>query len=324
MQVERTLTLKKVFATHLNRHITIGGMTPPSQEAYDRAPKLKHFFKLLAGGVEQTIPDSPASVAWNGPAMAVLTNLEGNDEYGDCVCAEEAHYMAVITAAAGKIVAYTIAQTLAMYSTLTGFKESDPSTDQGTDPITCLEYFTKNPYIDGSTNIAYLLVDAMNKSEIEFALWKFGNLKLWLALPDSYVNPMPSKNGFVWDVAPPNPEQGHCVGGCGFVSSGSPPASLQVVDVTALGIVIVTWGLLGTLTWAAAAALCTPSMGGGMAVRVTKDWLEANGDTPAGETMAQMIADFNLIGGTLPLPSALPIVTKPMNWWQKILHALFG
>ena len=318
--------MKKVFAPHLNRHVTLGGMKPPSKEAYDRAPKLKHFFKLLAGGVttEPTIPDSPASVAWNGPAMSVLSNVEGNDEYGDCVCAEEAHYLAVITAAAGKIIAYTIAQTLALYTTLTGFNPNIPSTDRGTDPIACMEYFLKNPYIDGSTNMAYLLVDAMNKAEVEFALWKFGNLKLWLSVPDSYINPFPSKNGFVWDVAVPNPEQGHCISGCGYISSGAPPEELKVVDVTALGIVVCTWGLLGTLTWAAAAALCVPSMGGGMAVRVTKDWMEANGETPAGESMSQLISDWDLLGGTLPMPASLPIVTPKMSWWQKLIHALFG
>jgi hypothetical protein len=317
--------MKKVFAPHLNRHVILGGMKAPSQDAYDRAPRLKHFFKLLAGGTaEPTIPASPESVAWNGPAMSVLTNLEGNDEYGDCVLAEEAHYIAVITAWAGKIVAYTIAQTLAVYGILTGFNANDPSTDRGTDPITCLEYFTKNPYIDGSTNMAYLLVDATNKAEVEFALAKFGNLKLWLALPDSYVNPMPSRNGFVWDVDAPDPEQGHCISGVGYLSSGSVPQALQIVGVSALGIVVCTWGLLGTMTWTAAAALCVPAAGGGMATRVTKDWMSANGTTPSGLSMAQLIADFDLLGGTLPMPASLPIITPKMNWFQRLIHALFG
>ena len=49
--------------------------------------------------------------------------------------------------------------------------------------------------------------------------------------------------GFVWDVAgPANPDNGHCFVGVGY---------------TDIGVVIDSWGMLGTITWAAIAAYAT-------------------------------------------------------------------
>jgi hypothetical protein len=77
---------------------------------------------------------------------------------------------------------------------------------------------------------------------------------------------------------------------------------VQVLGVTALGIVIMTWGLIGTLTWAAAAQLCVPANGGGMAVRVTVDWLNANGQSPTGLVLTQLLADLAQLGTPVTPP----------------------
>jgi hypothetical protein len=296
--------LKSVFAPHLGRNVVLGACKLTSHKDVALLPRLRTYLR--------NAPASPGSVAWNGPAMAVISDVEGNDTLGDCVCAEEAHYIGLVTGNAGKLFTYSSAMTIAMYSALTGYNPNDPSTDQGTDPIACLDYFLKDAYADGSKNAGYLLVDATNQAEIQYAIATFGNLKIWLALPDSYVNPFPSGNGFVWDVGAPDPSNGHCIGSCGYIENAPPPDSVKVLGISANGVIVMTWGLVGTMTWAALAQLCVPAAGGGLAVRVTPDWINANGKTPTGLSMAQLIADFDLIGGTLPIPAPAPPAPTPV------------
>lgn len=300
----------EVFAPHLNRHVKLGGCRLPHPGRLAKLPRLSRF----------AVPAAPASCAYNAPAMAVITDPEGNTAYGDCVLAEEAHYVAVVTGNAGKLFAYTAAMTLAAYTKLTGFNPSDPSTDQGTDPLACLSYFLAHPYEDGTKNVGFLLVDGANQAEVEYAIATFGNLKVWAAIPNAWISPFPSKHGFVWDVAEPNPDQGHCIGACGYVASGNVPQSLQVLGVNALGVAVMTWGLIGTITWAALAKLCVPSAGGGCAVRVTADWLNVAGKSPTGLDLPALIAGFDALGGTVP-PSGPPTLARAQAAVQAAIHA---
>jgi hypothetical protein len=291
--------MNRVYAPHLGRDVVLGGMRSPTLEHHASKPK----FKTMLAMANATNEDVPPSIAWTGPAMSVLRDIEGNNQCGDCVEAEEAHFLAVVTSNAKTLFAYVTGMVLAMYSAITGYDAtkgapgSNP-TDVGTNPLDALDWFTKNAYEDGSTNLGYVLVDATNKLEIMQALAWFGNLKIWLCLPDAYVSPFPAKNGFVWDVAPPNAQQGHCIGAYGYVSQGDAPEAVKVLGANALGLIIATWGLIGTMTWAAVAALCIPEVGGGMATRLSRDWIEANGATPFGETADQVEAAFRAMGGS--------------------------
>ena len=299
-----------VHAPHLGRDVVIGGCKLPPHHVMMRLPRLHGY--MVATGAAALIPASPGAVAYNvDAAMQVITDAEGNEAWGDCVEAEEAHYIAVVTGAAGKVFVYTKAMVQKLYTALTGFDPAVPLTDQGTDPIACLDYCLKTPYEDGSVNRGYLLVDATNQAEVQYAIANFGNLKIWLAVPNAWISPFPSKHGFVWDVALPNPDNGHCIGSCGYVAAGDIPRELSVLGVTALGVVVMTWGLIGTITWAAFAKLCVPSAGGGCAVRVTSDFLNAAGVTPNGLNVSQLVTDFDAIGGTLPVPTPVPPAPPP-------------
>jgi hypothetical protein len=292
--------VKKVWAPHLNRHVILGACKQRDQHA----PMLK----LRDYTVRGSLPAAPAVVDYSEKAMPVLTDVEGNENAGDCVQAEDAHYIAVITGNANGLYAYTKEQTLADYSAITGFNPADPNTDQGTDPIANMNYRVQKGYADGSKDLGYLRVDTTNKTEVQFALWAFGNLKIWLALPDSYINPFPS-NGAVWGVGTPDFSNGHCIGTC---SANSP----RIVGVNCDGVQVVTWGLILTMTWSALAALCTPAQGGGCATRVNKDWLISGiSKTPSGFAWDDLIQDFDTMGGSIPIPVAPPtppVVTPPV------------
>jgi len=294
--------MKIIWIPRLNRNVVIGACKLPGKHR----PRI-----LLSNYIDKTtIPTSPTSVDYSAPAMSVIQNLEGNDSVGDCVLAEEAHFIGVQTGNAGTLFSYTVAQTLAAYSAITGYNPAIPSTDQGTDPITCMNYFIQNAYADGTKLDGYAEVDATNQAEVQFAINAFGNLKMWVGLPDAWINPFPNSNGFVWDVAPANPNNGHCIGSPSYNST-------RVVGSTSQGVQVMTWGLIGTVTWAALASLFSDGSGGGLAVRVTPDWVIKNsGKTPSGFAFSDLVSDFNsLFGKNIPVPPPpappSPVPTPP-------------
>lgn len=297
--------MKRIWIDHIQRHVTLGAVKTPDKHA----PMLKLGDYLDLG----QLPPSPELLDWSPAAMASITSMDGNDTVGDCCEAEEAHYIGVITGNANKLFVYTTAATLAMYSAVTGYVQGNPATDQGTDPVTILNYFVKNKYADGSINAGYASVNATSMAEVMFALYAFGNVKMWFGIPDSIANNLGSlKPGFVWDVTAGSPDQnnGHCIGSCGYN-----PTQIQAVAISAKGLIIMTWGMMGLITWAAVAAWFIPSAGGGLATRVNADWLvKASAKTPSGFGAADLASDLStMFGGQivnqLPQPTPTPAPT---------------
>lgn len=299
--------MKKIWAEHLQRHVIIGACKMPDPHA----PMLRmHRFSLVG-----TTPPAPSSCDYSEPAMRVIRDEEGNDAVGDCVIAEDAHAIAVMSGGAGKLFAYSKAQTLQDYSAIAGYVPGDESTDQGTDPIAALNYRLSKGYADGSRDLGYLQVDASNQAEVKFAIEAFGNLKIWCGLPDAWISSFPTADGFLWDADVSDPNNGHCIGACGYNSP-------RIVGSNCDGVQIMTWGLIGTMTWAALVKHCTPTGGGGMAVRVNPDWLSAAiGKTPSGFNWHDLINAFDVLGGSLPLPPSpgpvpVPVPSGPLTLAQ--------
>jgi len=78
----------------------------------------------------------------------------------------------------------------------------------------------------------------------------------------------------------------------------------MAMGYNAKGAEIDTWGLIGTLTWAAIAELCTEAGGGEVYTLLSPDEV-AKGQTkaPNGIDWASMIADFDALGGNVPVPT---------------------
>jgi hypothetical protein len=294
---------RRVFVEGLDRHIVLGGCKLSRHEP--AGPKLRDF--IHAGAA---YPTSPSTCDYTAKAMSVITNIEGNDTWGDCVFAEDAHYVAVTTGNANTLFSYTPTLTLADYSAETGFNQNDPNTDQGADPIADLNYRVQKGYADGSKDVGWALVDCSNWAEFQYAMSTFGNVKLWFGIPDSIVNSMPNASGFVWDITAGAADQnnGHCIG-----TGGYNPPKIDVVAITDEGALVMTWGMLGLVTKAALAAWFVSGAGGGAAVRVSQDWVNKNsGQTPSGLNVAALYTAFNMyFGGKLVVPTPAPVPTPP-------------
>jgi len=231
------------------------------------------------------LPPPVVSVSYETKAQAALRNIYLNDQLGDCVIAGGYHVVGVETGnATGTPFVATDQQIIADYGAVGGYVPGDPSTDQGCNIQTALAHWQTVGFADGTKLKGYLSVNPTNKHELMTALYLFENLVFGLELPDAYVNPFPSGDGFTWGVAgAPDPSNGHCIIGAGYNTSG---------------VGIDTWALEGTFTWEAIAAYCTASNGGEVYTVITPDQL-AKGQSvaPNGFNWLTLTQDFDILGG---------------------------
>jgi hypothetical protein len=262
------------------------GRNRPSAASVAAAPP---FQKYALG----TLPPPPASVDYTSLAATALSQMYGNDQYGDCVEAEFGHTVGVWTANAGDEAVYTEAQVLANYSAITGFVVGDPNTDNGTDEVSAMNYWVKSgmPGPGGTHAVmGYLSLDATNQVEVQQALYLFENCLFGVELPEKWISPFPSASGFTWDLAgPPDLNNGHAPGGFGYSSTG---------------VKISTWGMLGTMTWRAVEYYAAAAQYGTLFTMISEDALaRATGRAPNGLDWAQLVVDFDAAGGNLPIPA---------------------
>ena len=169
-----------------------------------------------------------------------LSQVRGNDRLGDCTAAGAFHVGGLLLANAGVKVPYGERDVVAFYSATTGYIPGIEATDRGGDEQTVLNYWQEKGLLPGQHKIAgWLGLNGRDAVSVKTALWLMENFYFGVELPDKWINPMPAASGFVWDVAgTADPSNGHCFVGVGYNEKG---------------VQIDTWGMIGTITWAAVA-----------------------------------------------------------------------
>jgi hypothetical protein len=265
--------------------------------SFGRRHPIAHFPSLhLENYLLKSLPNPPATSDYSSAAAAALSEMYLNDALGDCVIACQAHLVGVFTGNAGDAVngsptVFTRDQIISRYSAIGGYVPGNPATDNGCDMQTALAswqavgmmplHLPENKHrIQG-----WLRVSPSNIQQMQTALYLFENLDFGLDLPDAWVSPPPESSGFTWGVAgAPDPDNGHCVCGVGY---------------GAQGVTIDTWGMLGTMTYAAIAEYCNAQAAGELYTVISKDVLNrAQQKAPTGFDWSQLIADFQAIATT--------------------------
>jgi hypothetical protein len=243
------------------------------------APHLRTGHKMAAWYFDAAnMPPVPDSFDFSPLATTPLADILGNDQLGDCTAAGAGHLIDVFTAGGGSPVAITTAQAIDFYSQSTGYNPADPSTDQGGDEVTVLTSWRDQGFAGAHKIAGFVQIDPSNAVEVKAAAFYFGGLYFGLELPNSYTNPFPSSNGFVWGPDTPNPQQGHCIVGVG-------------ADAT--GIKVDSWGLLGTFTYDAIELLCSEAAGGMVFAVLNPEWVSAQSQkSPSALDWVQLQADF--------------------------------
>jgi hypothetical protein len=245
-----------------------------------------------------TLAPAPASCSYTAKAANALSNIYLNDQLGDCVIAGGYHIVGTETGnATGSPFIATTQQITADYSAIGGYVPGDPSTDQGCDEQTAMNYWKSHGFANGTKLSGWLSVNAANQTEVMQAMYLFENLLFGIELPDAWVTPFPSASGFIWADGQPDPDNGHCVVGVGYNSTG---------------VQIDSWGMIGTITWAAISHLCSAAAGGGLYVLLTPDQIAKGQQTaPNGATWSALISDFDALGGNIPVPAPVPVPVPP-------------
>lgn len=284
--------MKSVFAPHLQRTVKLGRRQPTS---FARRRTLSSFFLRAA------LPPPPSSTNYRAKADGVLRDIYGNDELGDCVVAAGYHVEGEATANSSTAYHATLAQIIKDYGAIGGYVPGDPSTDNGCDEETALQYWCKNGFANGVQLLGYIPIDPSSEVEIKQAIYLFENVFYGVGLPDAWISPFPAGDGFVWDDTGgnANPQNGHA-----FVG----------IDYDETGVVIDTWGIEGHVTPRATAKYAANYQGGQLFTLLTPS-LIAKGmlRAPNGLDWPTLIADFNSMGGSVPVPPAPSPVPGPSS-----------
>ncbi len=184
------MSLKSAYAPSLKRNVKFGRKKPKFP-----SPKLKasSFLNLSQISV-------PASTNYRANASASLRNIYGNDTLGDCVPAGCNHTDGEENANAGSSFVPTLANVIADYSAIGGYVPGNEATDNGCDEDTrCTDYQSwyhvrRTP---SKRLPAVISVDATNDAEVRACFYLFENLIFGVGLPDKWISPMPSADGFV-------------------------------------------------------------------------------------------------------------------------------
>jgi hypothetical protein len=257
----------------------------PFRLGRNKLPALPPMLRVRNYLLASLPPPPPARSDWAAPAIKGLELPLSNDELGDCTCAAAGHIEDVFRAdSVSGLPAITRAETINLYSAACGYVPGDPSTDGGGTCVGVLSYWKAKGILPGGVaKIAgWLALDASNVTEVQQAVYLFGNGYLGLDLPDAWITPFPSASGFVWDVAgPANPNNGHCVAIYGY---------------NAQGVLIDSWGLFGTIAWAALAKYAAASVQGEAYVVLSQDWIDpVTGLAPSGFAFAALQSDLSAL-----------------------------
>jgi len=280
--------LKRVFNHHIGRFVTFGRRTPTIVQPHYRLSRYM-----------TTEPTPPASVSYAPAAGPALSDVYCNNTLGCCVIASGYHIEGVATGNAGNLFVASDAQIVTDYAHIGGYVPGNPATDNGCEIQTALAYWQAKGFANGTKLLGYISANATNKLELMLGMYLFENCDFGVALPDAYINPFPSGNGFVWDVAgATDPQNGHSFCGIGYGPSGAR---------------IDTWGLQGTFTWNAIAQYAILNSGGEVWFLLTPDIInKAMAKAPCGFNLNQLISDFDGLGGSVVVPPAPTPVPPPV------------
>lgn len=214
------------------------------------------LFKLKNYGAK--LPTPPAKVNH----LSVISSWQGvmgNDQLGDCVCAEAGHGTIFYNALAKKEVAITTDNCIEMYSAAAGYVPGDPSTDNGTDMQVAASWRRKTGISDahGSRHqiAAYLALSGSGASletQLKQSIYYFGGAGIGFEFPAYAMDQFNA--GQTWHVQTKNSgiEGGHDVFACAYDS--------RYVWVVSWGRIIkMSWGFFRKYTDESLAYL-TPEM----------------------------------------------------------------
>lgn len=248
------------------------GKQPRREDRFHRTLQFKNY--RLPG----VLPTPPPEISYvvKVPSWPMLLN----DRLGDCVIAAMGHMVQQWTYfASGGTAMQTMTdpEALAAYEAIGGYYPPDPSTDQGCDMLTALNYWRNNGIMVAGKihKIAGFVELTPTLANLREAAWIFGNVFVGVALPTAvqgaYDWTVP--DGGIYSAAgQPSGWGGHCIP----VMAESPETATCI-----------TWAERLKMSHNFFSDYCDESY-----AVLSEDWLTAQGDTLTGFNLAQLRKDI--------------------------------
>jgi hypothetical protein len=285
--------------------------------------------KLTAELIPAAVYNPPATVDYYSKVPASSWGMDGNDNYGDCTCAEVDHTTKARQVAAGNTeVKSTAAEVLALYSAVTGFNPNDPSTDQGAEMQAVRDYWRRNGVtLGGKPDKILLFADIEHQDHmlVKWCIDRFGAVALGINFPASAMDQFNA--GKPWDVVKGSQiEGGHAITAIGYDDKY---------------LYIVTWGQVQKMTWAFHDAYTEEAW-----TDLDESFVgSVSGSDPLGETLYALGQQFAAVTGKAnpvpapgpapvpvpvpptptpvpPVPTPTPVPVIPANWVAWAKHTL--
>jgi hypothetical protein len=211
------------------------------------------------------LPPPPVAVDWS-LAISEDLGMMGNDQVGDCTCADVGHTVMLLTAMGAGIVVPTTAEVLALYSGATGYDPNDPSTDQGASLTEIADYVQKNGLVVGGKPHkihAYIDIDITSVEQFKQSIYLFKHASIGFSVPKSAMPANPADIGKnIWkDYSGP------------FVGQHDVP----LVKFDDEGPTAITWGASQKMTWDFLLHLVVEGQARLYDDAAGPDWNDANG-----------------------------------------------
>lgn len=204
----------------------------------------------------------------------------GNDQVGDCVIADDGHYLMLRTANVGTIVVPTTPQIINQYSTETGYVVGDESTDNGTNETDDGQYMISTGLLGHKADAAGM-IDPHNLDHIKWGVEIFGRTRLGIVVPQYLMEQFSDGDIWHYDASrDQTPLGGHDVPLVRYFDPGTG--------------VVITWGKEQEVDlesfFAASSGLVEEAHG-----EVFDDWMDKAGTSPSGFDRAALIADLKAL-----------------------------
>ena len=219
--------------------------------------------------------------------------MYGNDTVGDCTCAGMGHAVAQWTAFSGQVTGgaqftdEVIVDTL--YAAVSGYNPQTGANDNGAELYQVCNYMMNTGIKDVNGKLHKIagyadIASFNNLGYLKQVLNAFGTVYLGVNVQDADETAF--SDGQPWAL----PKNGTQVGPDGIdhciVMSYSAFGVSGVIDDET----IITWGAEQKIN----VAWAWTNIGEAIAL-ISEDWVEANGDTPIGQSMAQLITDLKSV-----------------------------
>jgi hypothetical protein len=232
----------------------------------------------------------PATIDYTQKALQAVSQMYGNDAYGDCVIASLFHAFGIWSGnESNSPVVGTTTEAVNAYHTICG-----PG-DNGCVITDVYDYAQQHGVTIGGKLYkidGYVAIDWTNKTEVQYAIWLFGIVKLGVNLPQAWMD-----SSDVWDV--PSGRGATIIGGHDIPIAGYNDQGVKIL--TWAGTRLITWKAFLSTTWVEEAY-----------ISLEPEWYKNANLAPCGVNVSGLQQDMaKIAAGLVPpvLPGQNPVAT---------------